>query len=91
MVSEKRAIPPSVWRGKSRAMDNIMPSGTGRVERLCRTVKYEEGYLHDYGNVREARKGLHRYFKFYNKERIHCSLGYLTPQEVYFRQGRIYH
>jgi len=71
--------------GRGRVFDNIF------IERLWRTVKYEEVYLHDYGNVMEAREGLCRYFEFYNKERIHSSLGYLTAQEVCFRQRRIYH
>ena len=58
-------------------MDNIF------VERLWRTVKYEEVYLHDYETVKEAREGLTRYLKFYNEERIHQSLQYKTPAEVY--------
>ena len=65
--------------GRGRVFDNIF------IERLWRTVKYEEVYLHDYGNVREAKEGLSRYFEFYNNERIHSSLGDLTPQEVYFK------
>jgi len=65
--------------GRGRVFDNIF------IERLWRTVKYEEVYLHDYGNVGEAKEGLSRYFEFYNNERIHSSLGDLTPQEVYFK------
>lgn len=65
--------------GRGRVFDNIF------IERLWRTVKYEEVYLHDYGNVREAKQSLSRYFEFYNNERIHSSLGGLTPQEVYFK------
>ena len=65
--------------GRGRVFDNIF------IERLWRTVKYEEVYLHDYGNVGEAKEGLSRYFEFYNNERIHSSLGNLTPQEVYFK------
>lgn len=64
--------------GRGRAMDNIF------VERLWRTVKYEEVYLKSYETVKEAREGLAGYFHFYNTERLHESLGYRTPQEVYF-------
>jgi len=64
--------------GKQRALDNIF------TERLWRTVKYEEVYLHDYANPKEARHGLARYFEFYNFERPHQSLDYQTPAQVYF-------
>jgi putative transposase len=64
--------------GKGRALDNIF------VERLWRTVKYEEVYLHDYPTPREARQGLGAYLMFYNEERPHQALGYRTPAEVYF-------
>ncbi len=64
--------------GKGRALDNIF------TERLWRSVKYEEVYLHDYEDPRAARKGLSGYFEFYNQERLHQSLGYRTPAEVYF-------
>ena len=64
--------------GRGRAFDNIF------VERLWRSVKYEEVYLKDYGMVDEARRGLRDYFAFYNTERLHQSLGYKTPAEVYF-------
>ena len=64
--------------GKGRALDNIF------TERLWRTVKYEEVYLHEYDSPRAARKGLSGYFEFYNQERLHQSLGYRTPAEVYF-------
>ena len=63
--------------GKGRATDNIF------VERLWRTVKYEEVYLHDYASPREARQGLSRYFDFYNYRRLHQALDYSTPWEVY--------
>jgi putative transposase len=66
--------------GRGRVYDNIF------VERLWRTVKYEEVYLHDYPMVSEARNGLKRYFLFYNRERLHSSLGNRTPHEVYFKQ-----
>lgn len=63
--------------GKGRALDNIF------VERLWRTVKYEEVFLKDYQTVQEARSGLADYFSFYNAERPHQALGYLTPKAVY--------
>jgi putative transposase len=67
--------------GKGRAIDNI------RTERLWRSVKYEEVYLNEYANPREARRGLTRYWHFYNYERLHQSLGYATPAEMYY--GRL--
>jgi len=67
--------------GRGRVFDNIF------IERLWRTVKYEEVYLNDYQTVRDAWEGLSRYFTFYNTERLHSSLGYRTPHEVYF-EGR---
>lgn len=66
--------------GKGRAMDNIM------VERLWRSVKYEEVYIKDYTEVSDAREGLDSYFHFYNNERPHQSLDYQTPQQVHFRR-----
>lgn len=66
--------------GRGRVQDNIF------VERLWRTVKYEEVYLHNYGTVTEARNGLTRYFLFYNRERIHEALGYRTPYAVYVKE-----
>lgn len=65
--------------GKGRALDNIF------TERLWRTIKYEEVYLHDYLSPKEAHQGLASYFLFYNQRRPHQSLGYLTPSEVYFK------
>ncbi len=56
------------------------------VERLWRSVKYEEVYLHAYGSVPEARLGIGRYFDFYNGIRPHSSLGGRIPNEVYFKQ-----
>ena len=64
--------------GRGRAFDNIF------VERLWRTVKYEEVYLKDYRNVPDARQGLGNYFPFYNDQRIHQALDYRTPRDVYF-------
>lgn len=63
--------------GRGRALDNIF------VERLWRSVKYEEVYLHDYENVPQAITGLGKYFQFYNHERLHQSLDYKTPAAVY--------
>ena len=63
--------------GKGRYTDNIF------VERLWRTVKYEEVYLKAYSNGREARVGLEAYFHFYNNQRPHQALGYRTPAEVF--------
>ncbi len=63
--------------GKGRYIDNIF------VERLWRTVKYEEVYLKAYSNGREAKAGLEAYFHFYNIERPHQALGYRTPAEVF--------
>lgn len=68
--------------GRGRAMDNIF------VERLWRTVEYEEVYLKSYETVAEARESLARYFHFYNTERLHESLDYRTPREAYFNEGR---
>lgn len=64
--------------GKGRALDNIF------TERLWRTVKYEEVYLHDYQTPKQARTGLTAYLDFYNFRRPHQSLSYLTPAELYF-------
>lgn len=64
--------------GRGRIYDNIF------IERLWRTVKYEEVYLHDYQSVKEAREQLCSYFRFYNEERFHTSLGNKTPAEIYF-------
>ena len=63
--------------GKGRYQDNIF------VERLWRTVKYEEVYLKAYANVLEAQRGLADYFRFYNGLRPHQALGYRTPAEVF--------
>ena len=63
--------------GKGRCMDNIF------VERLWRSLKYEEVYLREYSTVRETQQGLGRYFGFYNDERLHQALGYRTPAAVY--------
>ena len=68
--------------GKGRAMDNIM------VERLWRTVKYEEIYLRDYENVSELKKALKTYFEFYNNDRPHQTFGGKTPSEIYWGETK---
>ena len=64
--------------GRGRVFDNIF------IERLWRTLKYEEVYLKEYSTVAEATENIDRYFHFYNWERIHESLGYKTPHQVYY-------
>lgn len=63
--------------GRGRCMDNIF------IERLWRSLKYEEVYLKDYESVAEARAGIDRYLRFYNYERLHQSLDYRTPATIY--------
>ena len=58
-------------------MDNIF------IERLWRSLKYEEVYLKDYQLVSEARAGIDNYFQFYNHQRLHQSLDYRTPAAIY--------
>jgi len=67
--------------GKGRCMDNVF------VERLWRSIKYEEVYLKAYQNGSEARRGIGAYLAFYNKERPHQALGYRTPGQVFQEQG----
>jgi putative transposase len=64
--------------GRGRVFDNIF------IERLWRSVKYEEIYLKDYRVVADAESGLGNYFEFYNRERLHQSLGYQTPASIYY-------
>jgi putative transposase len=63
--------------GRGRCFDNIF------IERLWRSLKYEEVYLKDYRRISEARTGIERWFKFYNYERPHQSLDYRTPALIY--------
>jgi len=63
--------------GKGRYLDNIF------MERLWRSIKYEEVYLKAYQNGSETRRGMGAYLDFYNQERPHQALGYRTPAEVY--------
>lgn len=67
------------WDGRGRALDNVF------VERLWRSVKYEEVYLKDYQSVPEAARYLRAYFTFYNQERLHQALDYQTPAQVYLK------
>ena len=67
--------------GKGRFTDNIF------IERLWRSVKYEEVYLKHYDSVSEARQGLAVYFNFYNHQRPHQSLADRTPAQVYVGLG----
>ena len=63
--------------GKGRCMDNIF------IERLWRSVKYEEVYVKEYDSVSDLIKSLKVYFEFYNNERPHAGLGGMTPAEIY--------
>jgi len=68
--------------GTGRCLDNVF------VERLWRSLKYEEVYLHAYGSMRDARAGIGRYLAFYNDERPHQALGYQTPAAFHARALR---
>ena len=75
-VLESSAVQISM-DGRGRALDNVF------VERLWRTVKYEDIYLNNYSNVLDLELGLENYFRFYNNERVHQGLGYQTPAEIH--------
>ena len=68
--------------GRGRCLDNVF------VERLWRSVKYEDVYIRGYESVPELERGLAAYFRFYNTERPHQSLGYRTPAEVHAAEQR---
>ena len=68
--------------GKGRCLDNVL------VERLWRSLKYEEVYLHVYNGMADARAGIDRYVRFYNDERPHQSLGYQTPAAFHAGEAR---
>ena len=68
---------------KGRALDNVF------VERLWRSVKYEDIYLKDYEGSRELKTGLKSYFEFYNTTRPHQSLGYQTPWQIHYGDDEI--
>lgn len=74
---EEREIQISM-DGRGRVFDNIF------IERLWRSVKYEEVYIKDYETLLQAREELNNYFEFYNSRRFHQSLNYKTPEAVYF-------
>ena len=67
--------------GRGRCFDNIF------IERLWRSLKYEEIYLREYALVPEARAGIGNWFRFYNQERPHQSLDYRTPAKLYWERG----
>lgn len=67
--------------GRGRVFDNIF------IERLWRTVKYEDIYLHDYRNGVDLERGLTTYFQFYNTDRPHQALDYRTPEQVHFEKS----
>jgi putative transposase len=69
--------------GRGRFRDNIF------VERLWRSLKYEEVYLKAYQNVAEARRSIAAYFEFYNHERLHQALGYRAPRQVFEEALRV--
>jgi putative transposase len=69
--------------GKGRAMDNIF------IERLWRSVKYEEIYVNEFKSVEQLRKALKKYFDFYNHERPHQSFKAQTPAEVYYGKNQL--
>ena len=65
--------------GKGRAIDNIC------IERFWRTLKYENIYKNDYVNIKDARAGIKKFIDYYNSERLHSSIDYNTPNEVYYK------
>lgn len=65
--------------GKGRATDNIC------IERFWRSIKYEEVYLNEYSNIKELQKAIAKYMDSYNKKRLHSTIGYKTPNEVYYQ------
>ena len=69
--------------GKGRCLDNIF------IERLWRTIKYEHIFIHDYETIQETKAGLKLFFPDYNNDRVHQSLNYRTPSEVYFQKNAI--
>ena len=68
---------------KGRSIDNIV------VERFFRSLKYEEVYLKSYKTLKEARNEINKYIQTYNTKRIHSSIGYKTPDEVYYSKTKI--
>lgn len=77
-ILEKRKDIKISMDSKGRALDNIY------IERVWRSLKYENIYLNDYKDMKECKEGIKRYFEFYNRQRWHQGIGYRTPNEVYF-------
>ena len=67
--------------GRGRALDNVF------IERLWRSLKYEDLYLHNYLDATALRDGMTKYFEFYNHRRYHQALNYQTPAAVYFQRA----
>jgi len=65
--------------GKGRATDNIC------IERFWRSIKYEEVYLNEYKSIKELQKAIAKYMDSYNKKRLHSTIGYKTPNEIYYQ------
>ncbi len=66
--------------GKGRSIDNIV------IERFWRSIKYEDIYPKSYASIKEARRGINDYIDFYNQERLHSALEYMTPDEIYYAE-----
>jgi putative transposase len=64
---------------KGRSINNIV------IERLCRSIKYEEIYLNDYKSMKELRYSIDNYMQKYNSMRLHFAIGNKTPDDVYFK------
>ena len=69
--------------GKGRALDNVY------IERLWRSLKYEEIYLKEYEEISECIDSVNKYFTFYNTERFHQSLEYETPDDIYYQNIKL--
>jgi len=65
--------------GKGRATDNIC------IERFWRSIKYEEIYLNEYKNIKSLNRVIEKYMNTYNKKRLHSSIEYKTPNEIYYQ------
>ena len=65
--------------GKGRATDNIC------IERFWRSIKYEEIYLNEYKNIKSLNRAIEKYINSYNQKRLHSSIGYKTPNEIYYQ------
>lgn len=83
IASEAGIHPLQIAQWKIRALDNIF------VERLWRSIKYEEVYLHDYQSGIDAWSNLDAYFQFYCNERPHQAWDYKIPESIYFPENKI--